>query len=315
MIKVTEKLKEIIDKSNLISEIIEFIFKITNLGKGKILGMYVSDYFNDINVNPQVLYNWLLNNQPNSDSIFLLGYLSYYGIGTELSYEKAFNLFSDACNASEQNHILALYHVGLCYQKGRGTEQSEDLAFGYFKILAERKYAMGQFKLGFLFSRLKQHQKAAKWYKIAAENGNIMAMYNLAKDLLEYKDYVNSIELLQKSANEGYSEAINTLGYCHENGLGTRPDRTKAAELYIKAARLGCLKSYCNLADMLKKDSDENKESLIDAVLLYKKAADQGDEYAYKELKTLSQKPNVHNDLKNLGEQGQSALMILKEIN
>ncbi|GBC07361.1 hypothetical protein RclHR1_07400008 [Rhizophagus clarus] len=316
---VTGKLKEIINNSNLISEIIEFIFKITNLGKGKILGIYVNDYFNNNNINAQGLYDWLLNNHQNSNSIFLLGYLNFYGIGTELSYNKAFESFSAAYkdNTLEQSHTLTLYYLGLCYQYGRGTDKNDELAFGYFKILAERGYAMGYAKLGLLFSQLNQHQLANKWYKKAADNGNVMAMYNIARRLIACKDYVNAIELLVKSANEDYVEAINTLGFCYEEGNGVELNPTKAAEMYLKAARMGSPVSQFNIARMLDDDSKKNnKENLALAIIWYKKAADQGDRDAYDALNRYKNCNITRESLKKLDNQEnkRNALLILNSI-
>jgi len=59
-------------------------------------------------MNSQEIYNWLLINQNNSDSIFLLGYFNFTGIETSEDKRKAFNLF---ISASEQNHSLARHYM------------------------------------------------------------------------------------------------------------------------------------------------------------------------------------------------------------
>ncbi|EXX52086.1 uncharacterized protein OCT59_026780 [Rhizophagus irregularis] len=51
--------------------------------------------------NPNEIYNWLSNNQTTAESIFLLGYFNYYGIGTIKDEERAFK------SVSEENQILA----------------------------------------------------------------------------------------------------------------------------------------------------------------------------------------------------------------
>ncbi|PKC70202.1 HCP-like protein, partial [Rhizophagus irregularis] len=141
-------------------------------------------------------------------------------------------------------------------------------------------------------------------------------MYNLANKYLGLKDYENAIKFLEKAAEGEYVEAINALGYCNENGLGTMINLKKAEELYTKAAKLGDSKSANNLGEMLFQDSDENKENLARAIIWFKEAADLGDDVAHRNLKILSQNPSVLEDLKNLGEQGckNSAIMILMGI-
>ncbi|CAB4439532.1 unnamed protein product [Rhizophagus irregularis] len=150
----------------------------------------------------------------------------------------------------------------------------------------------------------------------AAENGNLMAMYNLANKYLSLEDYENAIKFLEKAAEGEYVEAINALAYCNENGLGTMINLKKAEELYTKAAKFGYSRSAYNLGEMLLQDSDENKENLARAIIWFKEAADLGDDDAHRNLKILSQNPSVLEDLKNLGEQGckNSAIMILMGI-
>src|SRR5438046_1393456 len=88
------------DFSIMVNEIVDIIFKEYNKGiEWKVIKQHVLDYINNHNLNLQ-LYNWLLDNQNNSDSIFLLGYFNYFGIETSKNHENAFKLF---INASEQN--------------------------------------------------------------------------------------------------------------------------------------------------------------------------------------------------------------------
>ncbi len=96
------------------------------------------DYFNKQSIILNEVVNWLLNNQNNSNSILLLGYFNYYGIGTSQNYEKAFDLFIDA---SKQNHILAQYYVGCCYQFGHGITKDKKLAFEYYEKVADKDFA------------------------------------------------------------------------------------------------------------------------------------------------------------------------------
>src|SRR4051812_44410609 len=119
IISVISTNEQIINENNLsqknlsiiVNEAIAFIFELNN--KGKVIYKSIFDnYFNNRNTSSPEMYNWLLNNQNNSDSIFLLGYFNYMEIGTNKDSKKAFNMFIDA---SKQDHILAQYYVGACY--------------------------------------------------------------------------------------------------------------------------------------------------------------------------------------------------------
>src|SRR5581483_11849383 len=108
----------------VVDEINAIIFRLFNKGvENNLIKQQVIEDFNNHNIKPQEIYNWLLNNQNSSNSIFLLGYFNYYGIETSKNNE-AFNLF---INASEKNHILAQTFVGDCYFYGYETIKNEKL--------------------------------------------------------------------------------------------------------------------------------------------------------------------------------------------
>ena len=102
--------KNISSEKNLriiIKEIVSFIFKILNEGKSR--KQYTLDYLSNHNINSLEIYDWLVNNQNDLDSIFLLGYFNYCGIETAVNFKVAFDLF---LIASEKNHTLAEFYVG-----------------------------------------------------------------------------------------------------------------------------------------------------------------------------------------------------------
>ncbi|PKY62436.1 kinase-like protein, partial [Rhizophagus irregularis] len=177
----------------------------------------VIEYFNDHNINSQGFYNWLLNNQNNSNSIFILGYFNYRGIVINKNNEKAFELF---INASEKNHTLAQLFVGYCHRHGYGT--------------------------------IKNNKLASYWFEKVANNGNIIAMYDLgilyeAGEGVE-KDCNKAFELFKQSAGGGFINGLGVLGYCYDEGIGTEINKQKAFELYQNAANLGHDIAQNNLA-------------------------------------------------------------------
>ena len=178
------------DLRKIVGEIVTFIFELSNKGID-LARKHTLEYFSNNNINSKEIYNWLLNNQNDSDSIFLLGCFHYYGIETIINYEKAFSLF---INLSEQNHTLAQYFAGECYYYGYGVTKNEKLAFEYYEKVANKDYAAGQLDVGYCYKNgvgiEKDFKMAAKWYEKAAKNGNIIAMKNLGL-LYENGDGVN----------------------------------------------------------------------------------------------------------------------------
>ncbi|CAB4415461.1 unnamed protein product [Rhizophagus irregularis] len=251
--QVVERLKEIITKTNITTE--NNISASLNTDNNSLHGEMkeftltkniknILDYFNNNNINSQEIYDWLLINQNNSDSIFLLGYFSYLGIETSEDNKKAFDLF---INASEQGHILAQLYVGSCYQAGYGTTKDGKLALKYYEKIANMGYASGLLKVGYCYSygigTSINYQKAFELYQQAESLGNIVAQYNLGNNYLDGegvdKDYSKAFELYQQAANSGYIYAQNNLGVMYEYGMGIKKDISEAIYWYEKSAKQG----------------------------------------------------------------------------
>ncbi|MGL5363914.1 MAG: serine/threonine-protein kinase [Bosea sp. (in: a-proteobacteria)] len=127
--------------------------------------------------------------------------------------------------------------------------------FGQAFDMASRLANDGDVEAQFLLANMyrsgrgarQSHIEAALWYGRAADKGHQRATYNLALlhhlDLLsgdKRKNQREALELFQKAAETGYSDAQWMLGSYHEEGLaGLRKDRKAAVEHYQKAASGG----------------------------------------------------------------------------
>ncbi|PKK76930.1 kinase-like protein [Rhizophagus irregularis] len=276
--------------SIIANEIVDLIFREENRKDES--KQHVLDYLNNHNINSEEIYNWLSYNQTNSYSIFLLGYFNYFGIGTPADDGRALNLF---INASVQNHILAQYYVGKCYEFGHGMiTKDEKLAFVYYEKIANEDYAMGQYQLGcfYTFGRcvIKDFKKASNWHKKAANNGHLAAMlclgliYILGKGVDE--DHQKAFELFKKSVEGEYPGGITMLGNCYNYGIGISIDKEKAIELYQKAANLGDEIGQHNLTIMYENGNGIEKD-IEKAIYWYEQSAKQGFQNAQNKLEIL----------------------------
>ncbi|GBC09991.1 hypothetical protein RclHR1_09260005 [Rhizophagus clarus] len=277
------------DFNVVIYEINDFIRKIVNEApENKLLKQKVDEYFKNHNISAQEIYNWLLNNQVNANSIFLLGYFNFYGIVTSEDNEKAINLF---INASEKNHTLAQCFVGIYYGN---IMTNYELAFKYFERAASNHYAVAQWTIGCMYINGigidEDFKKAFYWYEKAAKNGNIEAMCCLGNCYRNgigiEKDYNKAFELYKQSAEGGNSDGIVMLGRCHSKGIGTKIDKQKAFELYQNAANLGLKEAQYFLALMYEKGNGIKKD-IDKAIYWFNESANQGHENAKNKLKTL----------------------------
>ncbi|CAB4404724.1 unnamed protein product [Rhizophagus irregularis] len=133
------------------------------------------------------IYVDLLNNQNNSNSIYLLGYFNFYGIGTDLNQEKGFKLYQKAAElqnrAAQLNLIREYFHENICLDP--------KLAFELCEKLAKEEYADGLNDLGYCYEvgvgTNVDKQKAFELYQKAANLGNINRIKNF------YRCYKNGL--------------------------------------------------------------------------------------------------------------------------
>jgi TPR repeat protein len=282
--------------SIIVDEIVNLISENLNKGKaGKLIIKHVLEYLNNHNIHE--LYEWIVFNQDNLNSIFLLGYFNYYGIIiTNINYEKAFNLF---IISSEKNHILSQHYAGICYEFGNGTVKNESLAFEYYKRLANQDCIVAEFKVGYFYDKgigtEKDEKQAVYWYKKAASNGHLVAMHNLGlcykNEKGVEKNYNKAIRLFKKSAEGKDTDGMTMLGYCYSNGIGTKINKKNAFKLYQKAANLGNIIAQYNLALIY-----EDVKDIDQAIYWFEKSASQGNQKAQIRLDNLSNIKNVRNN-------------------
>ncbi|PKC10767.1 kinase-like protein [Rhizophagus irregularis] len=299
----TSEMFNIINSSEMnliINEIVEFIFKLNNRGKSAY--DYIFDCFNDHNINSFEIYSWLLNNQNDLDSIFLLGYFNYVGIEASKNFDRAFDLF---IKASKQSHILAQYYVGGCYEFGYGTVKNEKLAIEYYDKLVNKEIALGIFKISFFYEQgigvKKNLKRAAHLYEKAANLGHNVAQSNLAimyiNEIGIDKDDYKAFNLSKQSAEGECLSGIRVLGYCYSYGIGTNINKQKAFELYQKAADLGDMYAQHNLGDMYE-IGDGIEKDINKAIYWYEQSAKQG--YQDAQNRAGSKKFKSNNDYKTI---------------
>lgn len=106
--------------------------------------------------------------------------------------------------------------------------------------VAQHEYEEGE---NYFYGRgVKQdYVEAVSWFRKAAEQGEKIGQYNLARCYYYgngvYQYYEVAIVWLRKAADQGYSEAQWWLGECYEVGSGVSQDKLKAEYWYRKAAK------------------------------------------------------------------------------
>ena len=97
----------------------------------------------------------------------------------------------------------------------------------------------------------KNYDQARKYYLLAADEGNYLAMYNLAcmyyfGDGVE-KDDAKAFQWYRKATENGDMEAANRVGIMYQQGIGTDRDDRQAFAFFLRSAEGDSLSGQANL--------------------------------------------------------------------
>ncbi|GBB88831.1 hypothetical protein RclHR1_15440002 [Rhizophagus clarus] len=173
------------DLGIIVNELINLTFKDLNKeDEDNVRKQHIFNYIENHNIILLELYNWLLNNQINSNSIYFLGYFNYYGIETNINKQKVLELYQKAAklgNVVAQLDLSAM--LGYCYENGIGTDINEQKAIELFKKAADLGNQNGIDNLGCCYyfgtGTNINKQKAFELFQKAANLGNPLSQYNL----------------------------------------------------------------------------------------------------------------------------------------
>lgn len=96
--------------------------------------------------------------------------------------------------------------------------------------------------------------EAAKWYRMAADQGLAQAQHNLGVMYAQGNglpfDPLQAIRWYLKAANQGHRDAQFNLATHYEEGQGVPQDLTAAHDWYLKAAEQGLPEAQYNLGNL-----------------------------------------------------------------
>ena len=150
--------------------------------------------------------------------------------------------------AADQGDARAYNTLGLMYEDGQGTAQSDSEAAKCYREAAERNHAMAQANLARMYRDgcgvPQSDFEAVKWYKKSAVQGCAGGQSNLAMMYLEGRGVAQNIDkaakLFRMAADQGYGPAQLNLAQLYENGYGVEKSESEAKKLKSKASDAGC---------------------------------------------------------------------------
>lgn len=209
--------------------------------------------------------------------------VAWMEIQTPKLQPEAYLLFK---KAAKKGDAFAKFYLGRCVYDGIGVAQDKEEGA---IIIREQRQAlellanhddMAAFALGRAAEAQGDFQNALKWYGIAAEEGNAVAMNNLGSLYSSGQgvaaDYTKAHYWYHQSADLGYRRAMNNIGELYEDGHGVPEDPREALTWYRRAAGLGEEMALRNLGDLYKAGRGVPQDHAT-AVELYRKAVGLGD--------------------------------------
>jgi TPR repeat protein len=198
---------------------------------------------------------------------------------TALNNDQYSDAMTHFLNAANNNEAEAQYQIGLMYEGGLGVPKNDSAAVTWFQKAGDQGHTLAEASLGYYYFSKGDYSLAIKWNKLAAENGNSTAQYNLA---LMYRDGLG----LEKNLGE----AINWF-----NKAAVAGDDDAKAELAKLAAPESADNTAQTVASTLSAGQSPNYvPGKINIVFTNAEPAD----YAAGQATSCTLKANIHNNSK-----------------
>ena len=125
----------------------------------------------------------------------------------------------------------------------------------------------------------KDYAAAMRWYRPAADQGDIFAQYEVGRLYGNgwgvVQDYAEALRWYRKAADQGNADAQNNIGFAYQNGHGVAQDYGEAMRWYRKAADQGNAVAQSNIG-WLYQNGHGVAQDYGEAMRWYRKAADFG---------------------------------------
>lgn len=127
------------------------------------------------------------------------------------------------------------YRMGRLHMKGDASvgygANNVKEAEKFYRLAAEKGHPKAMAGLAKLLEQAKAGEEAMEWWRKAAEAGVASAQYTVARDIAKKnggKHTPESMELLEKAADQHIGKAVADLAQAYDNGAGVPRDRDRA---------------------------------------------------------------------------------------
>ena len=204
------------------------------------------------------------------------------GIDYECNYSHNSSLISSI--ASALGNRAAEFNKGVCLMEKKEYGEAYDV----FVSAAEKGLANAQSRLGYMYAEglgvTQDSEKSEHWYRMAANQGDIDAMFSLGNIYYGIRnDFNTAFHYYSDAADAGDADAQLSLAYMYLRGEGVEQDYEKAFKWTEKSAEQGLAQAQNELG----RAYEQMKQDYNKAIEWYKKASAQGYQDAQKNLDRL----------------------------
>jgi TPR repeat protein/serine/threonine protein kinase len=188
---------------------------------------------------------------------------------------------------SDADIAISYYNRGVEYANGSGVPQNYEEALKWYRKAAELGQLDAMNNIGVCYADgqgvPKDLEESVKWYRKAAEQGSAIAQRNVGLAYLNgegvSKNAKTAVGWYKKSAMQGDADAQYILGLSYTEGEGVAANSAEAVKWYQEAASQGHSESQNELGLCYENGKGVAKD-LFEAVKWYQKSAEQGNAMA-----------------------------------
>jgi len=174
-----------------------------------------------------------------------IAFIMVIGIATPgCSRSEDAELFHRLSAKAEAGASAAQYNLGMLYNNGIGVEQNPAQAFRWFEKAANAGDPLGHYEVGRYYAGQFRgivevdEAKALTHKLVAAEAGYVLAQYDVALAYTYAGNFEEAAKWWKHAADQGDITGLWALAGWHKEGQGVPPDAAKAYEYLLTVVRL-----------------------------------------------------------------------------
>lgn len=169
---------------------------------------------------------------------------------------------------ADKGDAEAQYHAGMMYNNGIGTQQDPKQAFAWFQKSAASNDPLGAYKLGCYYDGqfagvvTTDPNEALKYKLIAAKAGYALAQHDVANLYRRQENFEEALKWSKLAGDQGNPDALYNLSGLYFQGKGA-PKDLSLAYAYFKLSKVAPAKRVSEMSAILTKPELESAEKLV----------------------------------------------------